>query len=100
MMELDGTALAFSGLGATAVAASLVKLRRRLQLSKGKHWSLTGHARMARRVAGLVPFYEYDEPRFFASDGAPEQVTARRREGFRRLSALYEQRFAQTISRT
>jgi glutamate-1-semialdehyde 2,1-aminomutase len=47
-----------------------------------------------------VPFYEYDEHRFFSSDGAPDDVAARRREGFRRLSALYQTRFAETNRRT
>jgi glutamate-1-semialdehyde 2,1-aminomutase len=79
------------------VATSLVTLRRRLQLSKGKHWSLTGHARMARRLASWVPFYEYDEARFFCSDDAPEEVAARRRDGFMRLAALYRERFAETV---
>ena len=46
-------------------------LKRRLELSKAKHQSLTGHARMSRRVASLLPFYEYDEARFFCSDDAP-----------------------------
>ena len=31
---------------------------------------------MARRFASLVPFYEYDESRFFRADGAPEEVAA------------------------
>src|SRR5215475_12272911 len=74
--------------------------RRRLELSKAKHRTLTGHARMARRVASLVPFYDYDERRFFCSDDAPEEVVARRRAGFKRLSALYDTRFAETIRRT
>src|SRR5262249_10170507 len=95
-MEIDGTAWAFYGLGATAAAASLVKLRRRLQLSKAKHGSLAGHSRMARRLAGFVPFYEYDENRFFCADSAPSDVAARRRDGFMRLSALYETRFRET----
>lgn len=94
------TTLAFYGLGAAALTASVVKLRQRLQLSKGKHWSLTGHARMAKRVAALVPFYEYDEQRFFASDRAPATIAARRRAGFMRLSALYQTRFAETLRRT
>ncbi|HEY2594217.1 MAG TPA: aminotransferase class III-fold pyridoxal phosphate-dependent enzyme, partial [Chloroflexota bacterium] len=99
-MELDGTALAFSGLGAAAVAASLVKLRHRLQLSRAKHGSLTGHARMARRVAALMPFYDYDDNRFFCSDGAPADVVARRRDGFTRLAALYETRYRETNRQT
>jgi glutamate-1-semialdehyde 2,1-aminomutase len=99
-MEWASTTLAFYGLGAAALATSLVTLRRRLELSKAKHRTLTGHARMARRVAALVPFYDYDERRFFCSDDAPEEVVARRRAGFKRLSALYDTRFAETIRRT
>jgi len=99
-MEWASTTLAFYGLGAAALATSLVTLRRRLELSKAKHRTLTGHARMARRVAALVPFYDYSERRFFCSDDAPEEVVARRRAGFKRLSALYDTRFAETIRRT
>jgi glutamate-1-semialdehyde 2,1-aminomutase len=99
-MEWARTTLAFYGLGAAALATSLATLRRRLELSKAKHRTLTGHARMARRVAALVPFYSYDEDRFFCSDDAPEEIVARRRAGFKRLSALYDTRFAETIRLT
>ena len=99
-MEWASPTLAFYGLGATALAGSVVKLRQRLELSKAKHKSLAGHARIARRLAGFVPFYEYDEKQFFGSDGAPDAVTARRRQGFARLSELYKTRFAETIRRT
>src|SRR5262249_26174602 len=88
------------GVGAAALATSLTTLRRRLELSQAKHGSLAGHARMARRLAKLLPFYEYDEAEFFCSDGAPDEVTARRPAGFMRLSALYQERFAETIRRT
>ncbi|HEY1543572.1 MAG TPA: aminotransferase class III-fold pyridoxal phosphate-dependent enzyme [Xanthobacteraceae bacterium] len=99
-MDISGTALAFYGLGATAVAASAYKLQRRLRLSKAKHPSLAGHARMARRIASLVPFYEYGESRFFCSDGAPAEIADQRRAGFMRLAALYEARFRETTRRT
>jgi glutamate-1-semialdehyde 2,1-aminomutase len=99
-MEWAGTTLAFYGLGAAALASSLVTLRRRLELSKAKHRTMTGHARMARRVASLVPFYDYDESRFFCSDDAPEEIAERRRAGFKRLTALYDTRFAETIRLT
>ena len=95
-MEIDGTAWAFYGLGATAAAASLAKLRRRLQLSKAKHGSLAGHARISRRLAAFVPFYEYDENRLFCADGAPAEVATRRRDAFMGLAALYETRFRET----
>jgi glutamate-1-semialdehyde 2,1-aminomutase len=55
-------------LGAAALAASLGKIKGRLDLSRAKHRSLAGHPRLARRLAALVPFYEYDEGRFFFSD--------------------------------
>jgi len=38
---------------------------RRLLLSRAKHRSLTGHSRMAQRVARLLPGYQLDEQRFF-----------------------------------
>jgi len=59
-----------------ALVILLRKLQLRLQLSRAKHRSLTGHSRMARRFASLVPFYEYDEAQFFGTDGAPEDVVA------------------------
>ena len=76
------TTMAFYGVGGAAVATSLFKLRRRYELSKAKHRSLAGHSRMARRLAALLPFYEYDEARFFCSDGAPTDVAQSRRAGF------------------
>lgn len=87
-------------LGAAAVAASLPRLKTRLELSKAKHPSLSGHSRMARRVAALVPFYEYDEAHFFRSDAAPDEIAARRREGFMRLAAVFRERFAESARLT
>src|SRR5205823_1461861 len=72
----------------------------RLELSRAKHPSLRGHARIGRWVAGLMPFYEYADDRIFDSDDAPEEVTRRRREGFMRLCDLYRQRFASTAGLT
>ena len=54
------------------------KLKTAARAVAAKHRSLAGHARMARRIAALVPFYEYDEARFFRSDDAPDEVAARR----------------------
>ena len=82
--------------GAVALGAVFAKSKARLELSRAKHWSLAGHARMSRRVAGLIPFYDYDEDRFFRCDNATETVVQRRRDGFYRLSKLYQERFATT----
>jgi glutamate-1-semialdehyde 2,1-aminomutase len=87
-------------MGAVAAALSLKALRTRLELSKAKHPSLTGHARMARRIAALIPYYAYDEARFFGSDGAPAEVVARRRAGFTRLAEIYRQRFVSSAALT
>jgi glutamate-1-semialdehyde 2,1-aminomutase len=87
-------------LGAVALAVVLQKIRTRLQLSRAKHRSLTGHSRMARRFASLVPFYEYGESRFFDADGAPESVASERRAGFMRLAAVFAERFRKTAERT
>ena len=76
--------------------AGLAKVKSRLELSRAKHRSLAGHARIARGLAGLVPFYEFDEHEFFRSDGAPEEIAARRRRGFMRLAQLYGKRFSET----
>src|ERR1700735_5187793 len=100
MTAWAATTLAFYGVGGAALATSLVKLRRRYELSQAKHRSLAGHSRMARRLANLVPFYEYDEARFFCSDGAPADVATRRRNGFECLSDIYRTRFAATIRKT
>jgi glutamate-1-semialdehyde 2,1-aminomutase len=92
--------LALYALGAVASAASLSKLRSRWALSSAKHPSWHGHSRLARRFASLAPFYEYDEAAFFRSDDAPEEIAARRRAGFTRLSEIYRARFADTAALT
>ena len=88
--------LALYALVAIVSAALLQKLKIRLELSKAKHPSLSGHSRMARRVASRLPFYEYDDAHFFRADDAPEEIAAGRRAGFMRLAAIYQTRFPQT----
>ena len=78
----------------------LRKLQTRLQLSRAKHPSLTGHSRMARRFASLVPFYEYGDDQFFRADAAPDDVAATRRAGFTRLAGLFAERFKRTAEVT
>src|SRR6202166_30548 len=86
--------LSFAGAAIAGTAAAVPKLRARLQLSRAKHRSLTGHAKMSRLVARLIPFYEFDINDFFNSDGAPAEVARQRQEGFFRLAGLYRERFA------
>lgn len=66
----------------------LYKSWARLQLSRAKHPSLRGHAKWSRRIARLVPYFNYDETRFFCSDGAPVEISHQRRQAFFRLATL------------
>ncbi len=96
---MNETMLAYT-LGIGALLAVLPRIKRRLELSRAKHRSLTGHSRMAKRVARLMPFYEYDEADFFSSDQAPDEIVQRRRMGFASLAALYKERFAKSAALT
>jgi glutamate-1-semialdehyde 2,1-aminomutase len=73
------------------------KLRARLLLSKAKHPSLRGHAKMALRVARAIPWYEVGEDKVFSADGAPRDVAERRRRGFERLAATLAERSKLTL---
>jgi glutamate-1-semialdehyde 2,1-aminomutase len=69
----------------------------RLALSRAKHRSLAGHARMARRIAALMPFYEYDEASSSRRRCAGRDRRAAARRIFR-LATCTAQRFAQDRS--
>jgi glutamate-1-semialdehyde 2,1-aminomutase len=85
-------------------AAALILLfgpaKRRLELSRAKHRSLAGHARLSRFVSKLVPFYEYGEDEYFRTDDAPEAIAGQRRAAFSALAAQFEQRFRRTTALT
>lgn len=100
MDETLTQALPLYALGAALLAGLIPKARRRLQLSRAKHRSLAGHSRIAKRIAGLIPGYAYDEARFFAADGAPEAVQARRRQGFTALAQALAQAHPRSIAAT
>ncbi|MEJ8631632.1 hypothetical protein P0F65_21405 [Sphingomonas sp. I4] len=87
-------------LAASAGAVALTKGHRRLTLSRAKHPGLGGHVRMAKRIAGQIPFYAYSEDRFFRVDDAPDAVAAQRRAGFERLGGLFAERYAKTLALT
>ena len=85
--------LSLAGAAIAGTAAAVPKLRARLTLSRAKHRSLTGHAKMSRLVARLIPRYEFEINDFFRTDGAPAQVATRRQDGFFRLARLYQEQF-------
>src|SRR6202163_2059125 len=81
--------------GAVSVSAAVgPKVRARLALSRAKHRSLGGHSKMSRRVARLIPFYEFDINDFFRSDGAPAAVATQRQDCVFRLAHLYQDKYA------
>src|SRR5712691_3873068 len=97
------TSIPVLSLAAGAVAATVAvapKIKARLALSRAKHRSLTGHSKMSRLVARMVPFYEFDINDFFRSDGAPAEIATKRQDGFFRLGALFEHRFAKSRQMT
>ncbi len=92
--------LAFALAAAGTAGLAATKGRARLALSRAKHGSLAGHVRWGQRIARQIAFYDYDDIRFFATDGAPDDIAARRRAGFERLSGVYATRFPKTLAAT
>ena len=93
-MDLPLPILALSAAAVAGAAVVFPKLNARLALSRAKHRSLTGHSKLSKMVARLLPFYEFDNDDFFRSDGAPPEIVKQRRDAFFRLARLYEERYA------
>jgi len=81
--------LSLSAAAIAGAAAAFPKIRARLALSRAKHRSLTGHSKMSKMVARLIPHYEFEIDDFFRSDGAPKDIAMRRQDAFFRLARLY-----------
>ena len=86
--------LSLSAAAVVSAAAVFPKFQARLALSRAKHRSLTGHSKMSKMVARLVPHYEFDIGDFFCSDGVPADIALQRQDAFFRLACLYEERYA------
>lgn len=89
--------------GLMAIAGGVValpKVKSRLTLSRAKHRSLAGHSRMAKRIARLIPFYEYDESMFYRADDAPDDVVQKRMNGMGALSDFYERKYRRSAAMT
>jgi glutamate-1-semialdehyde 2,1-aminomutase len=98
---MDNTFLILSAAATAATATyALPKLYARMQLSRAKHRSLAGHSKMSRRVARLIPFYDFGIERFFDSDGAPPSIERQRMEAFFRLAQDCKKRFARSRQMT
>ncbi len=97
-MEIDLVLVASAAV--LPAGAAWLMLRRRLELSAAKHRSLTGHSRLAKRVARWLPGYSFDAGRVFAADDAPADVVQRRVAAVDRLGALFRSRFAKSLAAT
>ncbi len=86
------------GLSIAVGALLFPRLYRRLQLSRAKHPSLGGHARMALRVSRWLPYYKYSEGEVFHVDGAPPEVAAHRQAAFLRLGRELADRAPKTLA--
>lgn len=83
------------------IASYLIyKLWIRLRLSRAKHPSLRGHSKMSRRIARLIPYFEYDEINFFCSDAAPQNISHQRRQALTRLKQYFNQQLPRGIEFT
>jgi glutamate-1-semialdehyde 2,1-aminomutase len=94
------TQWAVPAMAAAGLTWLLPKAHARLQLSRAKHRSLAGHARIAKRVASMIPGYAYDEAAFFGSDGAPAEVQALRCAGLQRLAVDFRHRYPRSLAAT
>src|SRR3954453_15314236 len=92
-METTLPILSLSVAAAASAAAAFPKIKARIELSRAKHRSLAGHSKMSRRVAKLLPFYEFEGDAYFACDGSPANIAGLRRDGFFRLASLYAERY-------
>ena len=72
----------------------------RLQLSVAKHPSIKGHSKWSRRIANVIPFFDYDESQYFCTDGAPEHIVEKRKQGFERLSNAVEIQSPKTLKQS
>jgi len=86
--------LALIAAGGTAAVATFVRGKARIDLSRAKHRSLSGHVKWGKRIASRIPFYDYDERTFFRADDPPEDVAARREAGFAALADRFAAKYA------
>lgn len=95
---LTSNSLLLCALGGATIAMLAPKTLARIRLSRAKHPSLQGHARISRLLARIMPFYEYADETFFSIDGAPTVIVEHRRAGFERLARLFHDRCPKSIA--
>ncbi|MET0388163.1 MAG: aminotransferase class III-fold pyridoxal phosphate-dependent enzyme [Polyangiales bacterium] len=100
MLDLPLTLIVAGTLGVLAVVWFGLRVSTRLLLSRAKHPSLRGHARISRWIARHVPAFTHADGFYFRSDGAPDVIEQRRRAAFTRLTELFQARHPKTLQLT
>jgi glutamate-1-semialdehyde 2,1-aminomutase len=59
---------------------------------------LRGHSKWSRRLVRLVAYYEFDDQRYFRSDGAPPAIAGKRRTALKRLKADVASKSPKTLA--
>jgi glutamate-1-semialdehyde 2,1-aminomutase len=91
------TSMALAAAGSAGLLLLVRKAWSRAELSLGKHRSLAGHPRTARRIAALLPAYRYGK-NAFAVDGAPPHVERQREAALAELIQTFQQRYARSLA--
>jgi len=89
-----------SALALVAAVGTTPLAWQRLQLSRAKHPSLTGHSRWSQRLARWLPGCSYTEAQMLCADGAPPDIQNLRLAGLQRLGAVFSERCRQTLQLT
>lgn len=97
---INFNSLALYSLGGILLLTGLGRVKQRTELSLAKYKSLAGHPRNARRLASLLPSYQYDEAHVFGVDGAPDDIVKRRKTAFETLLAQFQTRYPRSLQET
>jgi glutamate-1-semialdehyde 2,1-aminomutase len=90
--------VALFGAGGILALGSLGKVKARWELSRAKHRSLAGHPRTARRIAALLPSYQYSDAQALCVDGAPRDVVDLRTKALDELVQQFATRYAKSVA--
>jgi glutamate-1-semialdehyde 2,1-aminomutase len=84
--------------GAIMIALGISTLMyQRIQLSRAKHRSLSGHSRIAKKLTKIFPGYHFDDDMFFKCDKAPKEIENSRRAAFYKISDTLNSRHPLTL---
>lgn len=98
--SLGWNTLAAYGLFGVSLIWGLKQIWQRLELSLAKHRSLTGHPRMARRVAAQLRRYTYTVDQALSIDGAPGNIVALRHAALEQLVVMFNTRYTKSLAQT